>query len=29
VKQDIVMKDQGRYLVNDSLYREWTARRTF
>jgi uncharacterized protein len=29
VKQDIVMKDQGRYLVNDSLYREWLARRTF
>jgi uncharacterized protein len=29
VKQDIVMKDQGRYLVNDSLYREWMARRTF
>ena len=29
VKQDIVMKDPGRYLVNDSLYREWMARRTF
>jgi uncharacterized protein len=28
VKQDIVMKDAGRYLVNDSLYREWMARRT-
>jgi hypothetical protein len=28
VKQDIVMKDQGRYLVNDSLYREWMARQT-
>ena len=28
VKQDIVMKDQGRYSVNDSLYREWMARRT-
>ena len=28
VRQDIVMKDQGRYLVNDSLYREWMARRT-
>ena len=26
VRQDIVMKDQGRYLVNDSLYREWMAR---
>ncbi|HYT66227.1 MAG TPA: hypothetical protein VEL51_07420 [Vicinamibacterales bacterium] len=29
VGQDIVMKDQGRYFVNDSLYREWMARRTF
>jgi hypothetical protein len=29
VRQDIVMKGQGRYLVNDSLYREWMARRTF
>ena len=29
VRQDIVMKDQGRYLVNDSLYREWMARQTF
>jgi len=29
VREDIVMKDQGRYVVNDSLYREWTARRTF
>lgn len=29
VRQDIVMKDQGRYAVNDSLYREWMARRTF
>ena len=29
VRQDIVMKDQGRYVVNDSLYREWMARRTF
>jgi hypothetical protein len=28
VRQDIVMKDQARYLVNDSLYREWMARRT-
>jgi hypothetical protein len=28
VRQDIVMKDQGRYFVNDSLYREWVARRT-
>ena len=29
VREDIVMKDQGRYFVNDSLYREWMARRTF
>jgi len=29
VRQDIVMKDQARYVVNDSLYREWMARRTF
>jgi hypothetical protein len=28
VRQDLVMKDGGRYLVNDSLYREWMARRT-
>ena len=28
IRQDIVMKDGGRYLVNDSLYREWMARRT-
>lgn len=28
VRQDIVMKDQARYTVNDSLYREWMARRT-
>jgi uncharacterized protein len=29
VRQDIVMKEQARYVVNDSLYREWLARRTF
>ena len=29
VRQDIVMKEEGRYVVNDSLYREWMARRTF
>ncbi|MCC7242089.1 MAG: ATP-binding protein [Acidobacteria bacterium] len=29
VKQDIVMKEDGRYLVSDSLYREWVARKTF
>jgi len=28
VRQDIVMKDGTRYVVNDSLYREWMARRT-
>jgi hypothetical protein len=28
VRQDIVMKDGGRYAVNDSLFREWMARRT-
>jgi hypothetical protein len=29
VREDIVMKEDGRYVVNDSLYREWMARRTF
>ena len=29
VRQDVVMKEQGCYVVNDSLYREWMARRTF
>jgi hypothetical protein len=29
VKQDIVQKEDQRYVVNDSLYREWVARRTF
>src|SRR4051812_26935807 len=28
VRQDIVMKDGSRYVVNDSLYREWMARTT-
>jgi hypothetical protein len=28
-KQDIVQKDGARYVVTDSLYREWVARRTF
>lgn len=28
VRQDIVMKHDGRYVVSDSLYREWVARRT-
>lgn len=29
VKQDVVQKEDGRYVVNDSLYREWVARRTY
>ncbi len=29
VKQDVVMKDGGSYVVTDSLYREWVARKTF
>jgi hypothetical protein len=29
VKQDIVSRDGQRYVVSDSLYREWVARRTF
>ena len=29
VKQDIVQKVSGRYVVSDSLYREWVARKTF
>lgn len=29
VRQDVVMKEQGRYIVSDSLYREWVARRTY
>lgn len=29
VKQDVVMKDGPVYVVTDSLYREWVARRTF
>jgi hypothetical protein len=28
-KQDIVQKEDNRYVVTDSLYREWVARRTF
>jgi hypothetical protein len=28
-KQDIVQKEDIRYVVTDSLYREWVARRTF
>ena len=29
VKYDVVQKEGSRYVVNDSLYREWVARRTF
>ena len=29
VKQDVVQKENARYVVSDSLYREWVARRTF
>jgi hypothetical protein len=29
VKHDVVQKDGARYVVNDSLYREWVARRTY
>jgi hypothetical protein len=29
VKQDIIMKVGARYVVSDSLYREWVARKTF
>jgi hypothetical protein len=29
LRQDIVTKDDGRYVAVDSLYREWVARKTF
>jgi hypothetical protein len=29
MKQDLLAKEGGRYLVVDSLLREWVARRTF
>lgn len=29
VREDIVMRDGPRYMLTDSLYREWIARRTF
>ncbi len=29
VRHDLVMKDGGVYIVTDSLYREWVARKTF
>jgi hypothetical protein len=28
LRQDIIMKDLGRYAAVDSLYREWVARKT-
>jgi hypothetical protein len=28
-RNDIILKEGGRYVVTDSLYREWIARRTF
>jgi len=28
-KQDVVVKENGKYVVVDSLFREWVARRTF
>jgi hypothetical protein len=29
VKQDLVLREGGQYVVVDSLLREWIARRTF
>jgi hypothetical protein len=29
MKQDLLTREAGRYLVVDSLLREWVARRTF
>ena len=29
VKQDVVMRHDNRYVVSDSLFREWVARKTF
>ncbi len=29
VRQDVVMREGPRYMVSDSLYREWVARRTY
>jgi hypothetical protein len=29
MKQDVVQKDGPRYVVSDSLYREWVARKTY
>ncbi|TAK15439.1 MAG: ATP-binding protein [Acidobacteria bacterium] len=29
IREDIVMRDGSRYMLTDSLYREWIARKTF
>jgi hypothetical protein len=29
VKQDLLIRESARYVVVDSLLREWVARRTF
>ena len=29
IRQDIITKDDGRYVTVDSLYREWVARKTY
>jgi hypothetical protein len=29
VKQDVIQKDAAHYVVTDSLYREWVARKTY
>jgi hypothetical protein len=29
LREEVVMKDGARYVVSDSLYREWVARKTF
>jgi hypothetical protein len=29
LRQDIITKDEGKYIAVDSLYREWVARKTF
>jgi len=29
VKQDLLLKEGGRYVVVDSLLREWVARKTY
>jgi hypothetical protein len=29
LRQDIITKDDARYVTVDSLYREWVARKTY